>query len=167
MMVWDYEYTCVTTSFARSNFADVAGMPFLRSLRIFMPLVNVSLISSSRGISMGESVVVFVVSGMGESMLEQDCWKRVAASNGVERRRDVISSVFCSISRCSDCTRANRSASNCSMSASSAKSSEIIPCCVEDNDGFIPFISNDELPMSNVRDTNCMASAWIKGFYLV
>lgn len=111
----------MTTSFARSSFAEVAGTPFFRSLSNFIPCVNVSLISFSRGISMGTSrVVAEGGSGTGVSFVEvvHDFWNNAAASIGVERLSDVISSVFCSISRCNDCTRANNSASNDSMSTS-------------------------------------------------
>lgn len=110
----------MTTSFARSSFADVAGTPFFRSLSNFIPCVNVSLISSSRGISMGSATMgawSTLESGMSGVEVMQDCWNRDAASCGVERLRDVISSVFCSISRCNDCTRDNNSASNGSMSS--------------------------------------------------
>jgi len=148
----------VTTSFARSNLAEVAGTPFLRSFSIFMPCVNVSLISSSRGISRGESVAgEGAVSGRaGSSGRVQDCWKREAASRGVDRRRVVTSSVFFSISWWRACTRASNSASNNSMSAL-ITNMESIPSFSfdDDRDGCIPFISRDELAMSNVRDTNC------------
>jgi hypothetical protein len=122
-----------------------------------MPWVNVSLISSSRGISIGVSVEISgVVSGIGASSVSvQDCWKRDAASRGVDRRRDVMSNVFCSISRCSDWTCANNSASKGSMSALVTPYHGEVPSCSleEDKDGFIPFTSNEELAMSNVRDT--------------
>jgi len=111
----------VTTSFARSSFAEVAGTPFFRSLSSFIPCVNVSLMSSSRGISMGGSAgSADSESRRGVSSVDvvQDFWNNAAASMGVDRLRDVISSVFCSISRCNDCTRANSSASNGSMSTS-------------------------------------------------
>jgi hypothetical protein len=83
-----------------------------------MPWLKVSLISSSRGMSIGASGDTSgVVCGSGASLVSvQDCWKIDAASRGVDRRRDVISNVFCSISRCSDCTCANNSASKGSMS---------------------------------------------------
>ena len=88
-----------------------------------MPCVNVSLISCSLGISIGRSIVDVLDefesgSAIGASSIRvQDCWKSAAASIGVERRNVVISNVFCSISRCNDCTRANNSASNGSMSS--------------------------------------------------
>jgi len=162
----------VTTSFARSSFADVAGTPFFRSLSNFIPWVNVSLISSSRGISMGSATAGAGATserGVSGEEVVQDCWNRDAASRGVERLRDVISSVFCSISRCNDCTRASNSASNGSISSSTHVPEKRIPCCSRDDDreGFIPFISSDELAISNVRDTNWILVHPNGGEYLI
>lgn len=84
--------------------------------------MKVSLISSSRGIAIGgadavESTAISARGGI-STVLEYDCWIIEAASNGFERRADVIFNICCSISWCSDCTRANKSASNGSISIS-------------------------------------------------